>query len=175
MRLWFQDEARFGRISDLRRCWAPRPQRPVVGHQVVRQYLYAVGAVEPRRAELSSLILPWMDAETMSLFLAHVAAAQGADHGVMVMDGAGWHRAHALRVPANLSLIFLPPYSPELNPAEHVWEWLRENVIGNTLFDTLDALQDCLANGLNRLASQPDTLRSLTLFDWINTLYLTSN
>jgi transposase len=175
VRLWFQDEARFGRISDLRRCWAPPAQRPVVGHQIVRQYLYAMGAVDPWRGRLSSLIMPWVDTETMSIFLTHVAAQQGRECGVMLLDGAGWHRAHALRVPDNLRLITLPPYSPELNPVEHVWDWLRENAMGNQVFADLDAVEDCLAGGLKRLSSQPETLRSLTLFDWLNTLRLTSN
>jgi hypothetical protein len=175
VRLWFQDEARFGRISDLRRCWAPLGERPVVGHQVVRQSIYALGAVDPWRGQLSSLIMPWVDAETMSIFLAHVGAAQGAACGVMLLDGAGWHRAHALRVPPNLRLLFLPPYSPELNPVEHVWEWLRENAMRNHAFSDLDAVEDSLSDGLKRLAAQPETLRSMTYFDWLNTLSLTSN
>lgn len=149
--------------------------RPVVGHQVVREFVYAVGAVDPWRGELSSLILPWVDAETMSIFLAHVAAAQGQACGVMVLDGAGWHRAAALRVPENLRLIFLPPYSPELNPVEHVWDWLRENAIGNAVFGDLEAVENCLMAGLGRLTGMPEILRSLTLFDWLNTLCLTSN
>ena len=99
--------------------------------------------------------------------LLQASAQQGREGGVMLLDGAGWHRAHALRVPDNLRLIALAPYSPELNPVEHVWDWLGENAIGNQIFADLDAVEDCLADGLKRLGSQPETLRSLTLFDWV--------
>ena len=74
VRLLFQDEARFGRSSDQRRCWAPLPLRPIVGHQIVRQFVYGLAAVSPLDGELCSLVLPWVDAEAMSLFLAHTAA-----------------------------------------------------------------------------------------------------
>ena len=124
---------------------------------------------------MRSLIMPWGDAETMSIFLAHVAGAQGERYGVMILDGVGWRRAHALRVPPTLRLLALPPYSPELNPTEHLWEWLRENAIGNQAFEDLDAVEACLTHGLQRLANHPETVKSITGFEWINTLYLTSN
>ncbi|MDP2662701.1 MAG: transposase, partial [Dehalococcoidia bacterium] len=107
----FQDEARFGRISDQRRCWAPLPLRPIVGHQIVRQFVYGLAAVSPLDGELCSLVLPWVDAEAMSLFLAHTAARFPHQNCLMLLDGAGWHRALALRVPPHKQLLSLPPYS----------------------------------------------------------------
>ena len=173
--MWFQDEARFGRISDLRRCWAPPRERPGVGHQVIREYLYALGAVCPAEGELCSLVMPWVDAETMSVFLAHLAAQHPDECGVMLLDGAGWHRAHDLRLPANLRLLFLPPYSPELNPVEHIWRHLRENDLGNRVFDSLEQVADAVCAALHRLMNQSDTVRSITNFDWFNTLCMTAN
>ena len=123
----FQDEGRFGLLCSPRRCWAPRHVRPVVGARLQRKYLYAFAAVSPHDGVLDSLILPWVNAETMSLFLAEVAARHADEFIVMVMDQAGWHLAAALAVPPNMRIVFPPPDSPELKPAEHLWEALRED------------------------------------------------
>lgn len=171
----FQDEGRFGRINDTRRCWAPLPIRPVVGQQVVREYLYSLVAVSPPDGQFTSLTLPWVDAQTMSIFLAHTAQQFAGEYCLMFLDGAGWHQAHDLRVPENLKLIFLPPYSPELNPAEHVWDYLRENHFGNDALTSLDEVAHRLAHGLQTLAAQPLLVQSLTLFDWIKTIILMLN
>ena len=149
--------------------------RPVVGTQVVREYLYSFVAVCPFDGQLTSLTLPWVDAHTMSLFLAHTAEQFAREYCLMFLDGAGWHHAHDLRVPPNMKLIFLPPYSPELNPAEHIWEHLRENHFGNDALTSLEEVADRLAQGLQALTAQPDRVRSMTLFDWISTINLTWN
>ena len=175
LRLLFQDEARFGRISDRRRCWAPLPVRPIVGQQIVRQFVYGLAAVSPFDGRLCSLVLPWVDTEAMSLFLAHTAASFARDHCLMLFDGAGWHTAHALKVPPNLTLLRLPPYSPELNPTEHIWDHLRENYIGNRVFSSLNRVIDQLCVGLRDLHHQPKLVQSLTCFDWLNTLPLMLN
>jgi hypothetical protein len=136
----FQDEGRFGRINDTRRCWAPLPTRPVVGQQVVREYLYGFVAVSPFDGRCASLILPWVDAQTMSIFLRHAAQEFCDTFCLMLLDGAGWHHARDLVLPENLRLLFLPPYSPELNPVEHIWDYLRENHFGNDALPTLEAV-----------------------------------
>jgi len=175
LRLLFQDEARFGCISDQRRCWAPWPLRPIVGQQIVRQFVYGLAAVSPLDGRLASLILPWVDAEVMSLFLAHTAAQFRNEHCLMLLDGAGWHTALALRVPPTIHLLSLPPYSPELNPVEHLWEHLRENYIGNRVFASLDGVIQQLCTGLHNLHRQPTLVQSMTTFDWLKTLRLTLN
>lgn len=86
---------------------------------------------------------------------------------MMFLDGAGWHKAHDLIVPANMTLVPLPPYSPDLNPAEHVWEYIRENDIRNQLFSDLDKVMDVVEVSLHRLHENPDILRSMTGFSWI--------
>lgn len=175
MKVWFQDETRFGRISDLRRCWAPFPDRPIVGHQVIREYVYALGAVNPFEGQLRCLIMPWVDAEIMSVFLAYVASQCPGEHILMFLDGAGWHRANELRVPPTIKLSFLPPYSPELNPVEPLWRHMRENYLGNRVFDTLDEVENSVCAALGQLIRQPETVRSIACFDWLNTLSMTSN
>jgi transposase len=121
---------------------------------------------------MDSLVLPWVNAEMMSLFLAEVAQRHADDFIVMVMDQAGWHRAGELAVPANMRLIYLPPYSPELNPAEHLWETVREDYFANHVFANLDAVEAALAKGLMALESDLERTRSMTGLKWITSISL---
>jgi len=171
----FQDEGRFGLLGAPRRCWAPRGSRPVVGARLERRYLYAFSAVSPHDGALDSLVLPWVSAETMSLFLAEVGRRHADEFIVMVMDQAGWHLAAELAVPANMRLIFLPPYSPELNPAEHLWEALREQSFANHVLADLDAVETLLTTGLRSLEADPARVRSMTGFNWITSISLIAN
>lgn len=166
----FQDEGRFGLLGTPRRCWAPANIRPVVGARLQRKYLYAFAAVSPHDGTLDSLILPWVNAETMSLFLAEVAARHADEFIVMVMDQAGWHIAGELQVPENMRVVFLPPYSPELNPTEHLWEALREDWFANTVFADLDVVEDTLHEGLAALESNPQRVQAMTGFKWITSI-----
>jgi hypothetical protein len=126
VRLMFEDEARFGRLSEPRRCWAPKGVRPEIPAQIVREYEYAYAAVSPHDGVLDTLVLPQVNTEAMGLFLAEVAARHAGEFIVMVLDGAGWHRAKRLSVPENMRLVPLPPWSPQLNPAEHLWDDLYQ-------------------------------------------------
>jgi hypothetical protein len=172
VRLMFQDEGRFGLLGTPRRCWAPRSTRPVVGARLERKYIYAFSAVSPHDGVMDSLVLPWVNAETMSMFLAEVAQRHADEFIVMVMDQAGWHLAGELVVPANMRLIFLPPYSPELNPAEHLWEAVREDCFANHVFADLDAVEAALTKGLVALESDSGRTRSMTGFGWITSISL---
>ena len=172
VRLMFQDEGRFGLLGKPRRCWAPAGVRPVVGARLLRKFSYAFAAVSPHDGVMDSLILPWVNASTMSMFLATVSQRHPDEYIVMVMDQAGWHIAHELEVPKNMRLVLLPPYSPEINPAEHIWDALRENCIGNTVFASLDAADKALSKGLRSLESDPERMQSLTGFEWITSIFL---
>jgi transposase len=153
-RLMFQDEARFGRINDPGRCWAPKGVRPEVGMQIVREYTYAFGAVSPQDGTLDSLVLPVVTAEAMSIFLEEVARRHPEEFILMFLDGAGWHRANDLAVPENMRLEALPPYSPQLNPVEHIWDEIREKWFTNEVFNSLDAVEDRLVEALVALGSE---------------------
>ena len=166
LRLMFQDEARFGRISDTRYCWAKRPMRPMVQAMLTHQYTYAYAAVSPVDGRLDSLILPQVNGECMQVFIDEIAARYPTENIVMVLDGAGWHRA-ALALPENMRLQILPPYSPELNPQEHLWDELREKYFHNKVFDSLELLEDQLADGLRALEFEPETVKSISAWDWI--------
>jgi len=171
----FQDEGRFGRINDPRRCWAPPGVRPQVGAQLIREYSYVFAAVSPHDGTLDSLILPQVDTETMSIFLAEVAARHPQDFILMILDGAGWHKAKRLNIPENIRLIPLPPYSPQLNPTEHLWEEIREKRFTNLVFDSLDAIENHLADALRALEQNPAKVLSLTSFNWIVNCNLIAN
>jgi len=171
----FQDEGRFGLLGSPRKCWASKGVRPIVGARLVRQYAYAFSAVSPHDGEMDSLVLPFVNAETMSLFLALVAGRHPDDFIVMVMDQAGWHIAEALEVPANMRIVFLPPYSPELNPAEHLWKALREGWFANTVFKDMRAVVNTLCQGIRVLESNHQRTQSLTGFDWITSISLNAN
>jgi hypothetical protein len=108
-----------------------------------------------------------MDTLNMSAFLDHVSQCHADDYIVMVLDGASSHRSHDLRIPGNMALVRLPAYSPELNPAERLWEEIREKEFANRVFDSLGAAIAQAARGLKRLELMPDGLRSLTGWPWI--------
>lgn len=175
MRLMFQDEARFGRMVRIRRCWAPTPERPVVANGYQREFVYVYGAVSPMEGELDWMICPKMNTERMGEYLAQVAAAHPVEFIVMVVDGASSHVAKDLVMPENIRLLRLPSYSPELNPQEHVWDEIREKEFPNRVFSDLASVTRQLEQGLPKLADDCERLHSLTAWPWIISLNLTAN
>ena len=171
----FEDEARFGRISDPRRCWAPPGVRPEVHTQVVREYEYAFAALSPHDGALDTLVLPWANTEAMGVFLAEVSQRHSNEFILMVLDGAGWHRAKRLQIPSNMKLIPLPPWSPQLNPVEHVWDEVREKWFANRVFASMDAVEEQLITALKAWEADPQGVASLTGFDWIRSIPLNAN
>ncbi len=167
LRLLFEDEARFGRMSDPIRCWAPVGCRPQVSTHRVRQYTHVFGSVCPQDGELISLILPYADTAAMSFYLAEVSRRHPDEHILMFLDRAGWHQAKALIVPDHLTLDWLPPYSPQCNPQELVWREVRRTPFGNHDYNSMGAVEDALAHRLSQLESAPAQIQSLTGFDWI--------
>lgn len=159
-----QDEACFGRISIPRRCWAPRGVRPLVARHVVREYVYVYSAVAPALGRMTSLILPYADIAMMNLFLKHVAHEFCDYFVVMQVDRAGWHDTNKLSIPDNVRLILQPAYSPEVNPVEHIWDYLRENHFHNWAAETLQQVVDVLIDALNKLNAETEVLRSMTNF-----------
>ena len=120
------------------------------------------------------MILPHVNTEYSQFFLNEVSALHLDEHVVMVIDGAGWHRSDALKAPANIYLLKLPPYAPELNPIEHVWDELREKFFHNRVFKSLDALEDHLTTALKTLEDDPNTVDSIVSWPWIMGAFLTS-
>ena len=162
-----QDEGRFGRISSHRPSWAPRGMRPKAPRQVVRAFVYVFAAICMALGRMTTLILPQANTQMMDIFLKEVSEEFSDYFIIMLVDGAGWHRAGNLKIPENISLVVQPSHSPELNPVEHLWDELREKYLHNQGFASLDQLQHALCNGICRLANAPDRLRSLTDFPYL--------
>lgn len=162
-----QDEGRFGRISDVRTCWAPKGVRPRIAKQIVRSFVYVYAAVCMALGKMTSLILPYANTEMMNLFLEEVSKDFKDCFVIMLVDGAGWHRSGRLQLPENIKLVYQPSHSPELNPVEHLWEELRENYLPNMAFRSLNAVEKALIHGLRELCNDPERLRSMTNFEYL--------
>ena len=109
------------------------------------------------------------------MFLAEVSRRHADEFILMVLDGAGWHKAQRLRVPANRRLIFLPPWSPQLNPVEHLWDEIREKWFANRVFDSMNAVEERLLTALKILEEDSPRVASLAGFDWIRNIPLNAH
>jgi transposase len=165
--VWFQDEARVGQRGTVTRIWAPKGRRPRVIRQQQFKAAYVFGAVCPAEGKASALVMPAANSESMQHHLNLIAAAvTPGKHGVLVLDRAAWHVTEKLLMPANLSILPLPPYSPELNPVEQIWQQLRQSDWANRCFKGYDEIVEVCCQAWNRFASQPDTIRNLCTRQW---------
>jgi DDE superfamily endonuclease len=164
--LWFEDEARVGLKGRTGHRWWVRGARPRGLRQQGYEWAHLFGAVRPAAGEGFALVLPEVSTAAMQLFLGQFSAAIAPDaHVALVLDGAGWHVARDLAVPANITPVPLPAYAPELNPVERVWLCLRERFLSHRLLDGYDAVVDACCEAWNALT--PERLRSLTAYPWI--------
>ena len=174
--LWFEDEARVGQKGRVTHVWYARGARPrgVREHRFASAHLF--GAVCPERGAGVALVLPEVSAAAMGLFLAELSRAVPAGaHAVLVLDRAGWHVSGDLPVPPNLTLVHLPPRSPELNPVERVWLHLRERWLSHRVLDGgYEAVVDAACAAWNAVRAEPERLRSLTSFPWLPSTVINS-
>jgi len=167
LRIVFEDEARFGRLPVIRSAWAPPGIRPVVAAAVERDFRYVYGAVSPFEGELDWMCAEAMNTENMNTFLLAVSESQSADYILMVLDGASSHTTTELKIPDNMALLTLPPYSPELNPAESIWDHAREKACANQYFARLDHVMECVVDELTRLSESASQVIGMFLRPWI--------
>jgi transposase len=165
--IWFQDEARIGQKNGLVRQWARRGTRPRQPADQRYKNAYLFGAICPARGKGAALALPHADTEAMQLHLDEISrhVAKGA-HAVLLMDRAGWHTTANLDVPENITLIFLPSRSPELNPVENLWQYLRSNWLSNRVFETYDAIIDAACEAWQKLLANPEIITSIGMRRW---------
>jgi transposase len=166
--IWFQDEARVGQKGTHAYIWAPIGSRPLMVRDNRHTSAYLFGAICPARGVGAAMIVPHANTEAMNLHLQEISTqvAQAA-HAVLICDGAGWHqRGKQLKVPANLTLLSLPPYSPELNPMENVWDYLRQNKLCARVWDTYDDIVDACRQAWNFLIDDPERIRSIGSREW---------
>lgn len=152
----------------MRRCWVPAGCRAVIGQQMIREYLYAYTAVCPKTGETYSIIAPLTNTVVMNLFLKAVSRAYKKYRIILCLDAAGWHTSRALELPENVRLLVLPPCSPELNPTEHIWDYIREQKeFNNHVFTSLNQVEAQLAKALKEINREEQTINNMCHFDWI--------
>jgi len=160
--VWFEDEARFGQQGTLTRVWAKKGSRPRAVRQTQYDYLYVLGAVCPGTGQSVGLLAPHLDTAMVNHFFEQFAQELGADvHAVLVWDQAGYHTAKALKVPPNVSLIALPPYSPELNPVENLWHYLRSHHWSNRCHQDYDDLTKAATHAWRHACLNADLMKTV--------------
>ncbi len=175
LRVMFEDESRFGRISDIRRCWFPKGQRPIVSKQMIREYAYVYGAFSPKDGQSDMVILPRMDTACINWYLQEVSKRHKQEYLIMFMDGAASHRAKALEIPQNIRIERLPAYSPELNPAENIWRKLKEENFYNRSFGSLEEIEEQLCVSIQELERNRMAVQKTTCFSWIKCSLMKEN
>jgi transposase len=147
--------------------WYLKGQRPpgTADQRFTFAYIFAASEVETDNA--FALILPEVHTGAMQEFLDRFAKTiPETDHVALFLDRAGWHGATALKVPDSITLVPLPAYSPELNPVERIWEYLKERYLSHRLLDDYDAIVDAASGAWNKLTAETGRLTSLTWLPW---------
>jgi putative transposase len=172
VKIMFEDEAGFGRISEPISCWAPLKVRPVVPSQRVREYKTVYGAISPIDGDSFFMVLDKSNTENMSLFMSELSKKFPDSLILLCMDRASWHKSNNLKIHRNIVRFFIPPRTPEMNPIEIVWREIRKLGFKNKVFDSIDAV----VQKFNEIISQDitnDMIKSLTLWPWVKELYET--
>lgn len=165
--IWFQDEMRVGQKNSLVYQWAKTGSRPRQPKDQRYQNAYVFGAVCPSRDTGVALIMPQADTEAMQAHLHAIgeAVAPGA-HALLILDQAGWHTTGKLDIPANITLVPLPPACPELNAAENIWQYLRQNYLGNRVFADYTAILDACQDAWRKLLAETGRITSIAQRQW---------
>jgi len=167
--IWSQDETRVGQQGSLSRIWAKRGTRPrkVKQQQFISTYIY--GAACHDTGQSYALILPYTNTEAMNRFLAELSTTIALGrHAALIVDNAGWHTSKELIVPFNITLIPLPPYSPELNAMEQIWQWIKSHFLSNQCYKNYKDIVDQACRAWNHLSADVELVKSIMYRDWIN-------
>jgi hypothetical protein len=165
--IWFQDEARVGQKNKVTRRWAKRGSRPSAPRDQRTRSAWIFGAICPARGVGAGLVLPRCNTKAMQWHLEEISSQVAPDaHAVVILDQAGWHGAKDLETPDNITLLPLPPRSPELNPVENIWQFMRDNWLSNRVFRSYKDILDHCCYAWNQLTQQPWKIMSIGLRDW---------
>jgi len=167
--LWVQDETRVGQKGKVIRRWAEKGSSPRVVVQGGFKSVFLFGAFCPERDIGVAIVMETVSAEAMSTHLEVISHAVLPDnHAAVLIDGAGFHAtAKDLVVPSNVTLVTFPAYSPELNPAEKVWQFLKSGVLAHRLYRTVEEIIDRCCVAWRSLIDEPGRIRSLCSYDWL--------
>ena len=162
LRVYFQDESRFGQQGTNTNVWAQRGSRPTAVRQTEYQYLWVIGAVCPENGHAEGLLSPKLNTDIINLFLGQFSETiPEGEHAVMIWDGAGFHTAKKLKVPENITLVQLPPYSPELNPMENLWHYLKSHYWSNRSYEDYDGLEEAAMTAWQTAVLNEDLMRTV--------------
>jgi hypothetical protein len=148
-------------------CWAPIGTRPEVAAQLIREYIYLYGAVSPKDGTCVYLMMPTSNTACFQVFLDVLARKFARQNILLVLDGAPNHCCGDITVPDNITLLYLPPYSPELNPKENLWDEIREKIFKNYALKSMDAVRTKLKQAILYMERNHMLVRSITSFPYI--------
>lgn len=167
--LWSQDETRVGQQGSGCRIWAAKGVRPrkVRQKQFLSTYIY--GAANHKTGESFALILPYANTAAMNKYLHEFSSViKSGRHAAVLIDNAGWHQSKDLVVPDNITLIPLPPYSPELNAMEQVWEWIKKHCLSYQHYERYEDIVNQASKGWNSFSDNMELVKSIMHRDWVN-------
>ena len=159
--LFYQDEARFGRLSHTCKCWVQPKAAPKVYSQFIRESIYVFNSLSPQTGDCFSMISPLCNTYAMNIFLSMVSKQYNSHNIIMIMDKAGWHRSQELEIPNNILIQHLPPYSPELNPVELLCREGRRMHMNNGFYNNMDEVENKLIQVLKQLHHTPHQIQRL--------------
>ena len=168
--VWWQDESRIGQQGSLTRQWAAKGTRPRVVRQ--RQFIstYIFGAICPKKDKGCALVLPETNTGMMQFHLNQISEhVEDGYHAIIMMDRASWHTTEALVIPKNVSILPLPPYSPELNPMEQVWQQLKKIRLSNTCFKNYEEIVDACCEAWNCFCDEEGNIENIGNRAWAQT------
>ena len=160
--VYFQDESRFGQQGTMTNVWARKGSRPVAVRQTEYEYLWVLGAVCPETGHAEGLLSPRLNTAVVNVFLQQFSSTLADDaHAVMIWDGAGFHTSKQLRVPENITLVQLPPYSPELNPIENLWHYLKSHYWSNRAYADYAELEEAAVKAWRMAVLTPELMKTV--------------
>jgi hypothetical protein len=173
VQVWFQDEARFGQQGTLTHQWAPRGTRPTAWRQTQYDYLYVFGAACPQTGQTGGLLAPYLNTDTVNAFFGEFEKEVDCDvHVFMIWDQAGFHTSKKVKVPDNVTIIPLPPYSPQLNPIEKLWQYLRQHHWSNRVYEGYDHLRQAVNHAWKKVCVKPKKIKSICRAKYVESAFI---
>ena len=161
----FQDESVFGRINNIVKCWAFGKARPTVFKQLVREFRYLFGAVDPLTGDSCFRMFSHCDTICMNVFLKEMSNDFKDDYILLICDNASWHKSKGIVLPNNIEIMHIPPYTPEMNPIEQIWDEIKEKYFSNHIFSSIEEVMDRLCDAVKSLHNE--LVYSITNRSWV--------
>lgn len=152
--IYFFDESRFGTHSKLGHGWFKKGKRTNVPIKLGFENFYIYSAISPSTGNDFTLVIPHVNTDCMNAFLEEMSNYLHRSQATIIMDRASWHKSKKLIIPNNIKIVYLPPYSPELNPVERLWLYLKANIIRNKVYETIETLKDSVCTFIAQLTNE---------------------